>query len=146
MSRVNFGNLEVYSTQFIPLLALFLLKMQKEFRMRYAVGAAIMLALTAWCSLELAFGAGLLTALLFLFDIGTKRYKRRDWLYGWIIFGITSFCLVLPVVMPMVLHRQDFSKEANQLAASAEQRCPFVGDDGDETGAGVGIIIPRQAN
>jgi len=127
MSRVNFGNLEVYSTQFIPLLALFLLKMQKEFRMRYAVGAAIMLALTAWCSLELAFGAGLLTALLFLFDIGTKRYKRRDWLYGWIIFGITSFCLVLPVVMPMVLHRQDFSEEANQLAASMANSADLLG-------------------
>ena len=125
MSRVYFGNLEVYSTQFIPLLALLLIKMQRAHRIRYAVGAAIMLALTTWCSLELAFGAGLLTCVLFL--LGIKSYKRRDWLHTWAIFGITSFGLILPVAMPMLLHRQGFPMEANQLAASMRNSADLLG-------------------
>jgi intracellular septation protein A len=125
MSRVFFGNLEVYSTQFIPLLALLLIKMQRDPRIRYAVGAAIMLALTTWCSLELAFGAGLLTCLLFL--LGIKSYKRRDWLYAWAIFGITSFGLILPVAMPMLLHRQSFPMEADQLTSSMRNSADLLG-------------------
>lgn len=88
MGRVSFGNLDLYSTQFIPWLVLFLIKMQQTPRWRYVIGAAIALSLTGWCSLELGFGTGILILLLFVFEVisaitkkfsGCKIFQNTDY-------------------------------------------------------------------
>lgn len=125
MSRVFFGNLEVYSTQFIPLLGLLLIKMQRHLHIKYAIGAALMLALTTWCSLELAFGAGLLTCLLALLGIG--NFKRKAWWFVWGGFGLSALVMILPVVLPMLLHQQSFLTETDQFAAATANSADLLG-------------------
>ncbi len=125
MSRVFFGNLEVYSTQFIPLLVLLLIKMQRHLHIKYAIGAALMLALTTWCSLELAFGAGLLTCLLALLGIG--NFKHKAWWLVWGGFGLSALVMILPVATPMLLHKQNFPTETDQFAASMANSADLLG-------------------
>ena len=126
MSRVIFGNLNLYCTQFIPLMVWSVMKMGDSYRWRYAIGAAVTLSLTVWCSLELGFGAGILLILLFAFDMFSPgcviiRLKR------WLFIGGLTIVLITPVVFPMIQHYPDFQPESGQRMASISNSADLLG-------------------
>ncbi len=126
MSRVYLGNLEVYSTQFVPLLAWFLARMNQTRRWRDAVGAAVALSLTGWCSLELAFGTGILTVFLFAFDLyGAKQLIMR--LKRWLLFSLLTCIFMLPLILPMIRDYHDFQDQADQSQASVLNSADLLG-------------------
>ena len=122
MSRVSFGNLNLYSTQFVPLAVLLAIAMLQTRQRRYAMLAAIALAATTWISLELALGTGLLISLLLLFYIAVNRHELgAQWVEmakTWGLFGLATLILVFPVILPMILDSSDFRDQSNLLAAS----------------------------
>ncbi|MBN1887784.1 MAG: hypothetical protein JW850_07325 [Thermoflexales bacterium] len=140
MSRVSFGNLDVYSTQFVPLTAWCLVKLSQTGafrpqiemhpsqtqRWRYGVGAAAALALTGWCSLELAFGTGLLAGLLCLFDLCSARQRQVGW-KQWLVFGLLTCVFMSPLILPMIHHAPDFQAEANQYLSSTQNSADLLG-------------------
>jgi hypothetical protein len=131
MSRLFFGNLEMYSTQFIPLMALFFILMLKTGRYRDALWASLFFAMTAWCSLYLAYGAGLLIVMLFIAGIITGRSNLRIWLStrskALLLFAVTTVILVSPVILPMVLNYTDFQEQSDQLAAATANSADLLG-------------------
>lgn len=131
MSRLFFGNLEMYSTQFIPLMVLFFLVMLKTGRHRYAFLASLFFAMTAWCSLYLAYGAGLLIVMLFISGLISARTDLRIWLWtqskALLLFAITTLILVLPVILPMGLNYSDFQDQSDQMAAATSNSADLLG-------------------
>lgn len=125
MSRVAFGNLEVYSTQFIPLLVWFLTRAAKTHRWRDAVGASVAMTLTAWCSLELAFGAGLLTIFLFVFDVSNVKHLMVK-LKWWILFGVFGTSMST-VALPMIRNYPDFQDQVDQYGAAVWNSADLAG-------------------
>ncbi len=126
MSRVVFGNLEVYSTQFIPWLVWFLIKGMQEHRRKYALGAAMATALTAWCSLELAFGAGLLAMLWLAFDMANGGHWQAK-LRWWSLFGVTLALAMSTVAMPMIRSYADFHDQEDQRGAAVWNSADLLG-------------------
>ena len=126
MSRVVFGNLEVYSTQFIPLLVWFLARAAMTHQWRDAVGAACAMMLTAWCSLELAFGLGLLAIFLFAFDVSNTRHLMVK-LKWWMLFGILAGVSVLVVALPMIHDYPDFQDQMDQYGAAVWNSADLAG-------------------
>jgi len=126
MGRVYFGNLDLYSTQFIPLLVWFLTRMSRTLRWRDAVGAGVALSLTGWCSLELGFGTGILTVFLFAFDLyGAKQLAMR--LKRWLLFGLLTCVLMSPFIFPMIYNYQSFQDQADQSGASVWNSADLLG-------------------
>jgi hypothetical protein len=126
VGRVLFGNLDLYSTQFIPLLVWFLTRMNQTYRWLYAVGAAIALSLTGWCSLELGFGTGILTAFLFVLDLyGAKQLAVR--LKRWVLFALLTCVFMSPFVLPMARDYQVFRDQTDQSEAAAWNSADLLG-------------------
>ena len=124
MSRVMFGNHNLYSTQFLPLTALFTIKMVETRQHRYAALAAVSIAATAWSSRELALGAVLLIILLYTFELARNRHRLaghiREMAKPWLLFGAVTTLLVTPVVLPMVINYSDFRDQSDQREGSAQ--------------------------
>lgn len=131
MSRLFFGNLEMISTQFIPLMTLFFIDMVADGRSRAALWAALFFALTAWCSLYLAYGAGLLIVLLLVATIVAARGDLRAWVgsrfKALLLFAVLSLILVLPVVLPLARDYADFRSQADQTAAATSNSADLLG-------------------
>ena len=126
MSRVFHGNLELYSTQFIPLVVWSLARMSKDHKRRYAVGAAVLFWLTAMCSLYLAAGTGILVAMLFAFDMWGMR-RRRLRLKNWGLFTLVTGALMCSVVLPMVWNLEEFLYESGRVAQPVAGSADVVG-------------------
>jgi hypothetical protein len=126
VGRVSFGNLDLYSTQFIPLLVWFLTRMNQTHQWRYAMGAAIALSLTGWCSLELGFGTGILTVFLFVLDLyGTKLLMVR--LKRWFLFALLTCVFMSPFILPMARDYPSFQDQTDQSEASASNSADLLG-------------------
>jgi hypothetical protein len=126
VGRVSFGNLDLYSTQFIPLLVWFLTRMNQTHRWRYVVGAAIALSLTGWCSLELGFGTGILTVFLFILDLyGAKQLLER--LKRWFLFALLTCVFMSPCILPMARDYASFQDQTDQFEASAWNSADLLG-------------------
>jgi len=125
-SRVYYGNLQLYSTQFIPLLVLFLDRMTGRLGWRSALAAAVALSLTAWCSRELAFGAAILSELLLVFNvIGVKEWKL--YLRRWIIFALVTCILVSPIVVAMLRDSGDFADQSVPIDGAISNSADLLG-------------------
>lgn len=131
MSRIYFGNLEMYSTQYIPFLVLFFIELLRRPRYRVVWAAALFFALTAWSSLYLAYGA---TLLLITVLAGAAFFARRQ-LQTWLrllykpllVFGVTSVVLVMPVVLPLVVNYADFQDQADQRSSAVANSADLLG-------------------
>lgn len=126
MSRVLFGNLEMYSTQFIPFMVWFALRLTQTGRWRDALGVAGMFTLTAWSSLELALGSGVLLGLLFLFGIFSTKQKV-SYLLRWVGIMVGVGVSVLPLVLPMLQNADDFRAEFSQREAAISNSADLLG-------------------
>jgi hypothetical protein len=126
VGRVFFGNLDLYSTQFIPLLVWFLTRMNQTHRWRYAVGAAIALSLTGWCSLELGFGTGILTAFLFVLDLYSAKQVVMQ-LKRWLLFALLTSVLMSPFILPMARDYPVFRDQTDQFEAAAWNSADLLG-------------------
>ncbi len=123
MSRVFFGNLEMFSSQFIPLSMLFFLRLFQTRQRRYALLTAISIALTFGISLYLGFGTIILVCIfLFLYlaipDLKQLTQRLRQEANNLFLLGSTTFILVLPFILPMVWNYSDFQDQSNQATAS----------------------------
>jgi hypothetical protein len=131
MSRAHFGNLEMFSTQFIPLTVLALGQMCQSRRWIYAVWAALATAMTAWTSLYLALGTGILALLLLLSDLGQRGFQLSahtgGFLFRWMLFGAGTALLMLPVVMPMITDYAAFRDQAMQRQAAIANSADLLG-------------------
>mgnify|MGYP006291293939 CR=1 FL=1 len=154
MGRVFFGNLDLYSTQFIPWLVLCLIKMRRTPRWRYVIGAAITLSLTGWCSLELGFGTGILMLLLFMFEIISGMAKEASkykifqdghfslgemsvflkWpeqltpkLKYWLGVVLLTGIFMSPFIVPMIRNYQSFQDQTDQFGASISNSADLAG-------------------
>jgi len=126
MSRLMYGNVQIYSTQFIPLLVWCIERARRAPRLRYLLGAGMALGLTAWCSLELALGAAILAGLLILFDL-LRRGKLWPRLRGWLLVVGVTLLVALPVVWPLLRDAPQFPAEANTLASSERNSADLLG-------------------
>lgn len=154
MGRVFFGNLDLYSTQFIPWLVLCLIKMQKTPRWRYVIGAALALSLTGWCSLELGFGTGVLMMVWFMFEVisgmanEAPEYKifqnghfslrniftSMKWpdrltlpLKYWLGVVLLTAIFMSPFIVPMIRNYQSFQDQTDQFGASISNSADLAG-------------------
>ncbi len=132
MSRLMYGNVQIYSTQFIPLMvwcierARYRPRARRAPHRRYLLGAGLALGLTAWCSLELALGAAILAGLLILFDL-LRRGPRWPRLRGWLLMVGVTLLVALPVVWPLLRDAPQFPAEANTLASSERNSADLLG-------------------
>jgi hypothetical protein len=129
LSRVHFGNLDMYSTQFVPLAVLFCYRFLQTGKAKYAALGGMMLAATTWLNLYLAVGAALFCALLFgaarflfLYPLPSKRLAL-----GLMAFAGLTCVLALPVVLPMVQDFPDFAQHANQTVAAVSNSADLAG-------------------
>jgi hypothetical protein len=126
VGRVCYGNLDLYSTQFIPVLVWFLTEMDQTHRWRDAVGAAVALSLTGWCSLELGFGTGILTGLIFaLAPYGTKQLMLR--LKCWFLFGLLTCAFMSPFILPMISNYESFQDQTDLSIGAALNSADLLG-------------------
>lgn len=126
MSRVFYGNSNLYSTQFIPLVVWSLARMSKDHRRRYAIGAAVLFWLTAMCSLDLAAGTGILVVMLFAFDMWDMRGRTLR-LKNWGLFALVTGALMCSVVLPMVWDVEQFLHESGRVAQPVAGSADLVG-------------------
>lgn len=145
MSRVLFGNLNLYSTQFIPLVVLFFWELLPHGEkaeasppasacLRNASLAALCLGLTAWNSLELAFGAALLCGLLLLAYGFTLRTNRDSWIRhlrrlgsSLLVFALLTLACASPVLLPMLRDQASFQDQANTLPQQIANSADLLG-------------------
>ncbi|MGC9396640.1 MAG: hypothetical protein ACP5J4_17485 [Anaerolineae bacterium] len=128
MGRVFFGNLDLYSTQFIPWVVFFLTKLQKTCRWRHVIGTAIALSLTGWCSLELGFGTGILVSLLFLFEAvsGTAKQLITRLKY-WLVLVLLTGLFMSPFILSMFNNYRSFQDQTDQFNASVSNSADLMG-------------------
>jgi hypothetical protein len=127
ISRVAFGNLEMFSTEFIPLTALFVIKLIQTQKRRYAVFAALAAAATTWSSLYLALGTVILVVLLgslLLIDNRQMIVARVKLLF---LFGLITSVLIIPLIAPMVLNFPAFQDQSEQLEGSNYNNADLLG-------------------
>ena len=125
MSRVHFGNLEMYSTAFIPLAVLFVIKMLKANRYSYATMAAISFAATVWISLYLALGLGIILFILIVVELIRNKSTRLIQQVLYLVVIITILCI--PVVLPMISDFSQFKNQANQIDAARGNNADLLG-------------------
>lgn len=132
MSRVWFGNLNLYSTQAIPFALLFAVRTFQTGRWRDAVLCGVMVAITAGLDLFLASGTILLIGLLWLARWLAVVLRTRQ-LWSPLLFrtaaiaAIAAAILGMPFALPMLLNAADFPGQGNQLAASRANNADLVG-------------------
>jgi hypothetical protein len=132
MSRVWFGNLEMYSTQFIPITVLLFLKSFQTQKWHYVILAALGLALTALISPELAFGTGILLLLVFVsFRLVVippllVRQLGRDAMILLAFTGLTIL-FILPLLLAMISGYGDFAGQSSQIQASTLNSADLLG-------------------
>jgi hypothetical protein len=128
MGRVFFGNLDLYSTQFIPWVVFFLIKMHQTYQWRYVFGAAIALSLTGWCSLELGFGTGILVGLLVMLEFLSWNAKplmaRLKYL---LVLVLLTGIFVSPFILPMINNYRSFQDQTDQFRASVSNSADLLG-------------------
>jgi len=133
MSRVMYGNLGSFSTQFVPLMVWFLVRLRRKRRYRDAIGVAAYLALTAWCSLQTAMGSGLLVILVAAFDLFRADQRRqlshyrKAQLKRWAVVAGLAGVLAFPVVWPLMRDATSFPGERNTLFASEYNSADLLG-------------------
>jgi hypothetical protein len=132
MSRVWFGNLEMYSTQFIPITVLLFIKSFQTRKWFFVILAAPSLALTAWFSLELAFGLGVLLFLVFIsfrLTASPSQLRRQLGSDTKILLAFTGLTIlfILPLLLAMISSYSDFAGESNQIQASALNNADLLG-------------------
>jgi len=132
MSRVLFGNLNLYSTQFIPITVLFFIKAFQTQKWRYVILAALGLALTALSSLELAFGTGILLFLVYIsYRLAVKLPQLRRQLGPdvRILLAFTGLTVLftLPLLLAMLSSYGDFAGQSNQVQASTLNSADLLG-------------------
>lgn len=127
VSRVLYGNLEMYSTEFIPLAVLFLVKTLKEGKYYYAILSGLAFAATVWMSLYLAVGLLLFFSLYFVIDIFSdkKSFGQKLFLFG--LCGLVTLLLSMPVILPMVRDYPLFKDQANQISTAASNSADLLG-------------------
>jgi hypothetical protein len=101
------GHYDMWSTAWIPLYALFLIKTVREPRMRNAVLAGIFLALALYSEMIFGVFLGMLTLIVLLFVIG--RRARREVAGGLlvllgrlVVLILVAMILYLPVLVPIL--------------------------------------------
>ncbi len=130
MSRLVFGNLNLYSTEFIPLAALFAVRLVQTQQRRYAVLAAAMVGLTVWLDLYLALGSALLVALIVLLGLpwrGKGRASARLALEAALLLAGVTLVVASPVLWPMARDAALFRDQADQQQASIENSADLLG-------------------
>jgi hypothetical protein len=127
ISRVSFGNLEMFSTEFIPLTALFIIQLLQTRKRRYSLYAALTIAGTAWLSLYLALGTAILIVLLSGLILIENRHLIVLRLKLLSMFGLITLVLIIPVVAPMIQNFQSFQDQSDQLSASNSNSADLLG-------------------
>ncbi|MBX2999069.1 MAG: hypothetical protein KF893_11215 [Caldilineaceae bacterium] len=131
MSRLWFGNLNLYSTQAIPFALLFAVRSFQTGRSRDALLCGVMVAITAGLDLFLASGTILLIGLLWLMRWFSFVFQTRQlWsplLRTATIAAISAAILGMPFALPLLLNADDFPGQGNQLAASRANNADLVG-------------------
>jgi hypothetical protein len=101
------GHYDMWSTAWIPVYALFLVKTIREPRMRNAVLAGIFVVLAMLCEMIFGVFLGMLTLILLAFVVGRKG--RADVAGGWpallrrlLVMGLVATLLYLPVLVPIL--------------------------------------------
>jgi hypothetical protein len=131
MSRMLFGQMNLCSTQFVALTALFTVLLLRTRRRRFGVLAGGAMAATAWLSPELALGTGILVLIMLALALVGARgdwlayLRRRGRPLG--IFAVTTLILVLPVIWPMVRDHSEFADQSDQAWASEANSADLVG-------------------
>jgi len=93
---------------------------------RYALAAAVALSLTAWCSLELAFGAGILSVMVLVFNlIGTKAWRR--YLRQWVVFVLVTCVLVSPIAVAMLRDSGEFEDQSVPIDGAISNSADLLG-------------------
>ena len=126
MSRISIGALELFSTEFLPWFVLALLRLRETRQWRYAGAAALALALTAYCSLNLAFNAALLAACVYLPGAGEWRHWRALAVRGLAGLGLAGL-LMLPLLWPMVRDRAAFAGQQDWTVSAIENSADLLG-------------------
>ena len=148
VSRVVFGNLEIFSTEFVPLAALCVIKLFQTHQRRYAVLAALAIAATTWLSLYLAIGTALLIAML----AGLLLIEKKSLVIPRLkLMSLTAFMtlmLVAPVIVPMIQNFQAFRDQSDQLTAASLNSADLLGFfiPDNETAPLIKQISPEIAN
>lgn len=130
MSRLVFGNLNLYSTEMIPLAALFAVKLTQSGRRRYAVLAAIMVGMTAWLDLFLALGSALTVLLIVALGLPwrqTARASARTMIEVTLLTAVLTLAFSLPVVWPMARDAVLFRDQSDQRQASIDNSADLLG-------------------
>ena len=122
MSRLYFGNLNLYSTEWIPFALFFAVRSWQRRRLVDAVFAGVFVALTAGVDLFLALGTALLLALLclgyFVFGQGDVHERLKTLLPSAAVLLLTTAILSLPFVLPVLTDAADFPGQGDQLAVA----------------------------
>ena len=126
LSRVGFGNLEMYSTECLPWLIYGWLRLAETRRWRYAFLTAATLAMTGYFSLTLAFGAALLLGLLAVFQVWSAP-GRCQLLRCWAIAAALTAGLLVPLVAPMVRDYAEFRDQSDQTDAATANSADLLG-------------------
>lgn len=127
ISRVFFGNLEMYSTECIPLAVLFAIKMVRERKWYYAIFSALALAATIWLSLYLALGTALLLFIIISAEFIANKAQRIALLRLLSMMALTTAILALPIIWPMVADYAMFQNQSSQLTASMYNNADLLG-------------------
>ncbi len=101
------GHYDMWSTIWIPLYALYLVKTLREARLRNAVLAGLFLVLAMLCEMIFGVFLGLLTLILLAFALGLRR--RAEVAGGWpsllrrlVVMAVVAAILYLPVLLPIL--------------------------------------------
>jgi hypothetical protein len=99
------GHADMWSTEWIPFYALYLIKTIREPRLRNAVLAAVFLVLILLCEMSLGVFAGLLTIIVVAFVLGRKARAAvaggLPALFGRVaLLGVVTAVLVSPLLVP----------------------------------------------
>ncbi|NLG27743.1 MAG: hypothetical protein GX557_07505 [Chloroflexi bacterium] len=126
LSRLMYGNVQIYSTQFIPIMVYCLERARRGTGWGYWLGAGMALGLTAWCGLELALGTALLAGLLLVFDLCRSGVTWRR-VGRWAAVVVVTVGVALPVVWPLLSDAALFPAERDTLASSERNSADLLG-------------------